>query len=79
MTLLGNYFGGILGGSSIVESIFSLRGMGSYVLSAINSRDYYIVQGYVLVTGCIFVTVTIAIDIFYILLNPKIRLKGANG
>lgn len=79
VTLLGNYFGGILGGSSIVESIFSLRGMGSYVLSAINSRDYYIVQGYVLVTGCIFVTVTIAIDIFYILLNPKIRLKGANG
>ena len=78
ITLIGNYFGGILGGSAIVETIFSIPGIGSYVLSAINSRDYAIIQGYVLYTGCIYVLITLAIDISYIMINPQIRLKGAH-
>lgn len=76
ITLIGNYFGSILGGSAIVETIFSIPGIGSYVLSAINSRDYPIIQGYVLFTGFTYVLVTLAIDIGYIIINPQIRLKG---
>lgn len=78
ITLIGNYFGGILGGTTIIESIFSLQGMGSYVLSGISSRDYPIVQGYVLYTGIIYVLVTLTIDILYVLINPKIRLTGGS-
>ena len=40
ITLIGNYFGGILGGSTIIENIFAIPGLGSYVLSAIQNRDY---------------------------------------
>lgn len=73
VTLLGNYFGGILGGSAIIESIFALPGLGSYVLSGIEGRDYYVVQGYVLFSGFIYVLITLLIDLLYLLINPKIR------
>ncbi|MFQ9915715.1 MAG: ABC transporter permease [Flavonifractor plautii] len=76
ITLIGNYFGGILGGSTIIENIFAIPGLGSYVLSAIQNRDYPVIQGYVLITGTTFVLVTLAIDLLYIAVNPKIRLQG---
>lgn len=76
ITLIGNYLGGILGGSFIVESIFSLNGIGSYVLTGISSRDYPIVQAYVLFMGVIYVVITLFIDICYMLVNPKVRLSG---
>lgn len=73
ITLLGNYFGGILGGSAIIESIFALPGLGNYVLAGIEGRDYYVVQGYVLFSGIIYVGITLIIDLLYLLINPKIR------
>ena len=76
VTLIGNYFGGILGGSTIIENIFAIPGLGSYVLSAINNRDYPVIQGYVLLTGATLVLITLAIDLLYILVNPKIRVQG---
>ena len=76
VTLIGNYFGGILGGSTIIENIFAIPGLGSYVLSAINNRDYPVIQGYVLLTGATFVLIILAIDLLYILVNPKIRVQG---
>ncbi|MEG2679273.1 MAG: ABC transporter permease [Oscillospiraceae bacterium] len=79
ITLIGNYFGGILGGSAIVENIFALPGLGSYVLTAIQNRDYPVIQGYVLLTGTIFVVVTLVIDLLYIVVNPKIKVKGTES
>ena len=79
ITLIGNYFGGILGGSTIIENIFAIPGLGSYVLSAIQNRDYPVIQGYVLITGTTFVLVTLAIDLLYIVVNPKIRLQGGEA
>ena len=79
ITLIGNYFGGILGGSTIIENIFAIPGLGSYVLSAIQNRDYPVIQGYVLITGTTFVLVTLAIDLLYIAVNPKIRLQGGEA
>lgn len=46
------------------------------MLSAINNRDYPVIQGYVLLTGATFVLITLAIDLLYILVNPKIRVQG---
>jgi len=79
VTLIGNYFGGILGGSTIIENIFAIPGLGTYVLSAINNRDYPVIQGYVLLTGATFVLITLAIDLLYIVVNPKIRLQGGEA
>ncbi len=76
ITLLGNYIGGILGGSVVVETIFALPGVGSYAIEAIYARDYPALQGYVLLTGVLFVTITLMVDLVSLALNPKIRLGG---
>lgn len=76
ITLLGNYFGGILGGSTVVEVIFGIPGMGSYVIKGIMSRDYPVIQGYVVFTGLIFVGFNLFVDICYLILNPRMRLGG---
>lgn len=75
VTMTGTRLAGILGGSTVVESIFSLPGIGSYTLSAIQNRDYFVVQAYVLYTGALYVAANLAIDLIYFLLNPKMKLK----
>ena len=77
ITLLGNYFGGILGGSTVVETMFALPGIGSYAISSIGFRDYPVLQGYVLFTGFLFVSITLLVDLLCMALNPKIRLGAA--
>lgn len=79
VTLIGNYFGGILGGSTIIENVFAIPGLGSYVLSAIQNRDYPVIQGYVLLTGTTFVVITMVIDLMYLWVNPKIRIQGVDA
>lgn len=76
VTLLGIYFGGILGGSTVVEVIFGIPGMGSYVIKGIMSRDYPVIQGYVVFTGIIFLAFNLLIDLCYLILNPRMRLGG---
>lgn len=72
-TFLGTYFAGILGGSTISEMIFGIPGIGSYALEAVKSKDFMVVQAYVLYTGLLYIVVNILIDVLYLLINPKIR------
>lgn len=74
VTYIANAFGGLLGGSMITESIFSVPGIGSYALNAISTRDYVAIQGYVLFTGFVFVMVCLFSDLLCSWLNPQIRL-----
>lgn len=76
IALLGNYFGAILGGAAVIESIFALPGIGAYVLTAITGRDYPVVQGFVIYSGFIYVLITLCMDLLYAVVNPKIRLSG---
>lgn len=71
ITMVGTYFGSILGGSVIVENLFSFPGLGSHVLSAIWGRDYPVIQGYVLVSGTIFIFFNYLVDLSYYVLSPK--------
>ncbi|WP_032123027.1 ABC transporter permease [Clostridium amazonitimonense] len=78
VTLLGNYLGGILGGSVVIETIFALPGVGSYAINAISGRDYPALQGYVLLTGFLYVGISLVVDMINIALNPRIRIGGSN-
>lgn len=73
ITMLGTFFASILGGSVIIENLFSIPGLGSYVLSAIWGRDYPVIQGYVLVSGTVFIVFNYLVDLSYYLLSPKAR------
>lgn len=76
ITMIGSYLGGILGGSFVVENIFSIPGIGTYVREAIRGRDYPIIQGYVVFMGVIYVLVSLGVDILCAWLQPKMRLGG---
>lgn len=76
VTLIGNFLSGILGGSVIVENIFSLPGIGSYVLDSIHNRDYPVIQGYVVFSGLVYVGVSLIIDLVCAMADPRIRLGG---
>jgi ABC-type dipeptide/oligopeptide/nickel transport system permease component len=56
----------------VVENVFSLPGVGKMIVDAVNTRNYPIVQGGVLVIALIFILVNLATDLLYSVLNPRI-------
>ncbi|MCD8510556.1 MAG: ABC transporter permease [Bacillus sp. (in: Bacteria)] len=74
LTIIGMQIGFLLGGTIIVEQIFSLPGLGQMVLTGINQRDFPVVQGCILFIATIFVTVNLFVDILYSYLDPRISL-----
>ena len=80
VTVAGTQFGQLLGGAAIVETIFAWPGVGRLVVESIYSRDYPIIQGFVLLAGLTFVLVNLATDLLYAVIDPRIRLgAGAQG
>ncbi len=75
ITLVGMQFGSLLGGTVVVEQIFSLPGLGQMVLTAINQRDYPVVQGCVLFIAFIYVVVNLLVDILYTYVDPRISYQ----
>jgi len=73
LTVLATYVGYLMGGAVIVENLFSLPGLGQAVLNAINGRDYAVVQSMVLVAAAAFITINLAADFAYGLVDPRIR------
>jgi len=73
LTTVGLEFGALLGGAVVVETIFSLPGMGQLLINAIFSRDYPIVQSGLLLLSVTFVSMNLLTDITYALVNPRIR------
>jgi peptide/nickel transport system permease protein len=73
VTVLGLQFGALLAGAIVTETIFSWPGIGRMTISAISSRDYYLVQGCILFIGLTYVLVNTMTDLMYSVLNPRIR------
>ncbi|SFL89468.1 ABC transporter permease [Halanaerobium salsuginis] len=73
ITVLGIQMGYLLGGSVIIEQIFSLPGIGRLALQAITNRDYILMQGSILFVAAGFVIINLLVDLIYALINPQIR------
>lgn len=73
ITMLGLSLGSLLGGTAVVEVIFSYPALGSLAISAINSRDYPLIQGYVLWIALIYMAVNLVVDLSYNRLDPRLR------
>ena len=73
LTILGLQTGSLLGGSVVIEQIFSLPGIGSLALQSINNRDYLVLQGTVLFISTMFVLINLIVDLLYSAVNPQIR------
>lgn len=77
ITLLTLSIGSLLGGTAIVESIFMWDGVGKLAVDSINMRDYPMIQAYVMWMAIIYVCVNLITDLSYRVLDPRIRLGGA--
>ncbi len=76
ITMFGMSIGSLLGGATIIETIFEWKGVGKMAVDAISVKDYPIIQGYVLWMAIIYVTVNLLVDLSYQFLDPRIRLGG---
>ncbi|MBK8984657.1 MAG: ABC transporter permease [Chloroflexi bacterium] len=74
ITVAGLQLAAILGGAVLTETIFGLAGVGLSVYEAITSRDFPIIQGFVIVIALIYVTFNLLVDLSYAVLDPRIRL-----
>ena len=70
---MGLRFGGLLAGSMLVEAVFSVPGIGRFMVDGVLKRDYPVVQGTVLVLATTFVLVNLAVDLIYALIDPRIK------
>ncbi|MGE5595268.1 MAG: ABC transporter permease [Hyphomicrobiales bacterium] len=73
VTLFGLQFGVLLGGTVVLESIFTLPGLGTLTLQAITIKDYTQIQGLVLFFGAILVLINLLVDLSYAWFDPRIR------
>ena len=73
ITMLGLSLGSLLGGTAVVEVIFSYPALGSLAVSAITSRDYPLIQGYLLWIALIYMAVNLVVDLSYNRLDPRLR------
>jgi len=74
VTIIGLNFGFLVAGAVLTETVFGLTGIGRTLFEAITSRDYAVVQGVTLVTAVAFVAINLLVDLFYGVLDPRIRL-----
>ena len=75
ITMLGLSIGSLLGGTSVVEIIFSYPGLGNLAVAAITSADYFLLQGYVLWVSIIYMMINLIVDISYNYVDPRMRLR----
>jgi ABC-type dipeptide/oligopeptide/nickel transport system permease component len=76
VTVVGLQMGFLLGGAVVTETVFSWPGLGSLMMKAIFMRDFPVVQGGVLLIAFSFVLVNLVVDVLYVFLDPRIKLRG---
>ena len=75
ITMLGLSIGSLLGGTSVVEVIFSYPGMGKMAVDAITTLDYNMIQAFVLWVALIYMVINLLVDMSYNYIDPRMRLK----
>ncbi|MGD9055091.1 MAG: ABC transporter permease [Desulfobacterales bacterium] len=79
VTVLGMQIGRLLGGAVIIETIFTLPGIGRLLVNAIYARDYMVVQGCILLITIGYVVINTIVDILYHILDPRIRTEPSHA
>ncbi len=76
VTTVGQTFMGLLSGATVVESIFNIPGIGKMTITAVQQRDYEVVQAVVLFVSMINIVVCLVIDLIYAAIDPRVRLSA---
>ena len=73
LTLIGVQFTFLIGGTVIIERLFSYEGLGNLAIDAVINRDLPLIQGIVILFAVLFVAINLAVDLLYAVLNPRLR------
>ncbi len=77
ITAAGGAFGHLLGGAMIIETIFNIPGMGTYIIGSLNNRDYPVVQGGTIFLALAFSLLMLLVDLLYAAVDPRIKAQYA--
>jgi len=75
LTLVGLSLGHLLGGIAVIETVFTLPGLGRLMVDSVLARDYPVVQGCLLFTAVIYVVVNLAVDMLYPVFDPRVTAR----
>ncbi|MGH8846645.1 MAG: ABC transporter permease, partial [Polaromonas sp.] len=75
LTLIGLVLGNLLGGIAVLETVFTLPGLGRLLVDAIFARDYPVVQGCLLFTALLYVVINLIVDLCYPLFDPRVSAQ----
>jgi peptide/nickel transport system permease protein len=78
VTVIGVGLGNLMNGAIVTETVFSLPGIGTLLITAINRRDFRVIQALILFISVVFVFANLAVDILYAYLDPRIRYGGGD-
>ena len=77
ITVIGGHFGRAVAGTVIIEQIFSIPGIGQYMLNAVNSRDYPVIRGGVVLLALTTSVIMLVVDLVYAMIDPRIKAQYA--
>jgi peptide/nickel transport system permease protein len=73
--VIGLMLGHLLSGAAVIETVFTLPGIGRLLVESIYARDYPVVQGCLLFIALLYVAVNLAVDLLYPLFDPRVKLQ----
>lgn len=79
ITMIGTHFGQMLGGAMVLETIFSIPGMGSFIIGGVNSRDYPVVQAGSILLAVVFSVSMLVVDLLYAAVDPRIKAQYSSS
>src|SRR5438093_2917820 len=75
ITVIGISFAILISGSVVVEQVFNIPGLGRLIISAVLRRDYPVIQGVVLCIAGLYMLVNLAVDLSYVVFDPRVRYQ----
>ena len=79
VSYLGPLTAGILTGSFVIENVFAIPGLGRHFVTSINNRDYTVIMGTTVFYAILLLFAVLIVDILYVLIDPRIKLEGADS
>lgn len=79
ITVIGTHFGRMLGGAMVIETIFAIPGMGTYIVSAVGARNYPAVQAGAIFLAIVFSFCMLVVDLVYAAVDPRIKAQYERG
>ena len=79
ITTIGQTLGSLVAGAAVVETVFNIPGIGQLIVNSIERRDLVVIQGVVLMIAVFYVLINFLIDLFYSILDPRVRFSGGDS